>query len=373
MQRSNRKIVFTAPQTVEVQQEEVSTDGLGRDELLIESLYSVVSAGTELACLAGREAWFSLPRVPGYATVGRVAALGGAVTGLCEGEVVLHYGGHQSFNRRKQGDFLLPVPEGIDGAVAAMTRLATVAFTSIRVSDIEAGDFVAVAGLGAVGNLAAQLAQIQGGRVIGVDVSAGRIALARKCGIEQTVNAAQEDAAARLEELTGGEGAAAVIDATGNPRAIAGEMEWVGKRGELILLGTPRGGAGRPHGVAAGRASLAAGLRYPQGSARVAVSRPARSQRQALPGAQLARGVVAAADRPAADARADHPRREPRRRPRGLRRPAHPQRRVRRRSLRLDVVNSRRPSIGVRSTRRPIAALSHLNGGISTGRPTLMK
>lgn len=243
MQRSNRKIVFTAPQTVEVQQEEVSTDGLGRDELLIESLYSVVSAGTELACLAGREAWFSLPRVPGYATVGRVAALGGAVTGLREGEVVLHYGGHQSYNRRKQGDFLLPVPEGIDGAVAAMTRLATVAFTSIRVSDIEAGDFVAVAGLGAVGNLAAQLAQIQGGRVIGVDVSAGRIALARKCGIEQTVNAAQEDAAARIEELTGGEGVAAVIDATGNPRAIAGEMEWVGKRGELILLGTPRGEA----------------------------------------------------------------------------------------------------------------------------------
>ena len=243
MQRSNRKIVFTAPQTVEVQQEEVSTDGLGRDELLIESFYSVVSAGTELACLAGREAWFSLPRVPGYATVGRVAALGGAVSGLREGEVVLHYGGHQSYNRRKQGDFLLQVPEGIDGAVAAMTRLATVAFTSIRVSDIEAGDFVAVAGLGAVGNLAAQLAQIQGGRVIGVDVSAGRIDLARKCGIEQTVNAAQEDAAARLEELTGGEGAAAVIDATGNPRAIAGEMEWVGKRGELILLGTPRGEA----------------------------------------------------------------------------------------------------------------------------------
>ena len=243
MQRSNRKIVFTAPQTVEVQQEEVSTDGLGRDELLIESLYSVVSAGTELACLAGREAWFSLPRVPGYATVGRVAALGGAVSGLREGEVVLHYGGHQSYNRRKQGDFLLPVPEGIDGAVAAMTRLATVAFTSIRVSDIEAGDFVAVAGLGAVGNLAAQLAQIQGGRVIGVDVSTGRIALARKCGIEQTVNAAQEDAAARIEELTGGDGAAAVIDATGNPRAIAGEMEWVGKRGELILLGTPRGEA----------------------------------------------------------------------------------------------------------------------------------
>ena len=164
MQRSNRRIVFAAPDTVEVQQEEVNTDGLGPDELLVESLYSVVSAGTELACLSGGEEWFSFPRVPGYATVGRIVVADGSVTGLREGEVVLHYGGHQAYNRRKQGDFLLPVPGGIDGKVAAMTRLATVAFTSIRVSEIEAGDFVAVAGLGPVGNLAAQLAQIQGGR-----------------------------------------------------------------------------------------------------------------------------------------------------------------------------------------------------------------
>ncbi len=241
MRISNRKIVFAAPQTVEVQQEEVSTDDLGPDELLVESLYSVVSAGTELACLSGREAWFSLPRVPGYAAVGRVAAAGSSVTEAREGDVVLHYGGHQSCNRRKRGDFLLPVPPGIDGKVAAMTRLATVAFTSIRVSGIEAGDFVVVAGLGPVGNLAAQLAQIQGGRVIGVDVSAGRIDLARKCGIEQTIDASQEDAAERIAELTGGAGAASVIDATGNPRAIVAELDWVAKQGELILLGTPRG------------------------------------------------------------------------------------------------------------------------------------
>ena len=241
MQRSNRRIVFVAPQTVEIQQEEVSTDGLGPDDLLVESLYSVVSAGTELACLAGREAWFSFPRVPGYATVGRIVALGNSVTGLREGEVVLHYGGHQSYNRRTRGDFLLPVPEGIDGTVAAMTRLATVAFTSLRVSNIEAGDFVAVAGLGPVGNMAAQLAQIQGGRVIGVDMSAGRIDLARKCGIEQTIDASQEDAAERIREMTDGEGVATVIDATGSPRAIVAEMHWVAKRGELILLGSPRG------------------------------------------------------------------------------------------------------------------------------------
>ena len=241
MQRSNRRIVFAAPETVEVQQEEVGTDGLGADELLVESLYSVVSAGTELACLSGREAWFSFPRVPGYATVGRIVAAGSSVTGLGEGEVVLHYGGHQAYSRRSLGDFLVPVPEGIDLQVAAMTRLATVAFTSIRLSSVEAGNFVAVAGLGPVGNLAAQLARIQGGRVIGVDVSAGRIELARKCGIEHTIDASREDAAEHIRAMTGGEGVETVIDATGSPRAIVAEMHWVAKRGELILLGSPRG------------------------------------------------------------------------------------------------------------------------------------
>ena len=307
MIRSNRRIVFTAPQTMEVQQEEVSTDGLGPDELLVESLYSVVSAGTELACLSGREAWFSFPRVPGYATAGRIVALGNAVTGLREGEVVLHYGGHQAYNRRTRGDLLLPVPDGIDGEVAAMTRLATVALTSIRVSSIEAGDFVAVAGLGPVGNLAAQLAQIQGGRVIGVDMSAGRIDLARKCGIEQTIDASREDAAERIKEMTGGEGVATVIDATGDARAIVAEMDWAAKRGELISPGQSSGrGPGRPHGIAERGASLVARLCHSEGSARVAVSGSARPQHQALSGAKHPRGVVAATNRQAADAQVDH-------------------------------------------------------------------
>ena len=81
MQSSNRRIVFSAPQTVEVQQEEVGSGDLGADELLIESLYSAVSAGTELACLAGLEEWFPFPGVPGYATVGRIVALGSSRAG----------------------------------------------------------------------------------------------------------------------------------------------------------------------------------------------------------------------------------------------------------------------------------------------------
>jgi threonine dehydrogenase-like Zn-dependent dehydrogenase len=100
---------------------------------------------------------------------------------------------------------------------------------------------VAVAGLGLVGNLAAQLAGLQGGRVIGLDISKRRLDLAQTCGVELTVNPAQDDAKARVEELTGGAGVHTLIDATGSPEAIISNLPLIGWLGELILLGSPRG------------------------------------------------------------------------------------------------------------------------------------
>ena len=237
----NTVIRFTDAYTVEITEEEVQLDTLGSDEVLIESLYSVVSAGTELACLSGREFWFQFPRVPGYASVGTIVAVGDRVEKFGVGDVVLNYGGHQKVNRKSETEFLLKVPDGMDLRLVPFTRMATVAFTAIRVSDIELGDDVAVAGLGLVGNFAAQLAGLQGGRVTGVDLVDSRIELARSCGVELAVNPSREDATARFQELTGGAGVHSLIDATGNSKAIISSLPWIGKLGELILLGTPRG------------------------------------------------------------------------------------------------------------------------------------
>ena len=59
--------------------------------------------------------------------------------------------------------------------------------TSLRISNIELGDYVGVLGLGTVGNLAGQLAGLQGGRVIGLDLNEGRIQRALDCGIPQAL------------------------------------------------------------------------------------------------------------------------------------------------------------------------------------------
>ena len=126
-------------------------------------------------------------------------------------------------------------------AQAVFTRMVCVAFTALRISTIELGDFVAVTGLGLVGNFAAQLASLQGGRVIGLDLSARRVELARECGIDHALvidpAAIESDVAA----ITGGAGVTTLIEATGNPRALPPALPLLGRYGEVILLGTPRG------------------------------------------------------------------------------------------------------------------------------------
>ena len=57
----------------------------------------------------------------------------------------------------------LKVPEALPLEWAPFTRMAIIAMTSLRISDIELGDWVGVLGLGTVGNFAAQLAGLQGG------------------------------------------------------------------------------------------------------------------------------------------------------------------------------------------------------------------
>lgn len=237
----NRMITFVAPNRVEIREEEVSVDTLEPNELWVESLYTLVSPATELACLSGQEPWFKLPGVPGYSNVGKVVATGKAVEKFGEGDVVLNYGRHRKYNRMSEEAFILKVPDWMDLRLAPLTRLVTVAFTAIRISDIELGDDVAVVGLGPVGNFAAQLARLQGGSVIGIDLVENRIAVARACGIELAINASREDVAARIAELTRGAGVHSLIDATGIPKAIIDSLPWIGQRGELILLGSPRG------------------------------------------------------------------------------------------------------------------------------------
>jgi 2-desacetyl-2-hydroxyethyl bacteriochlorophyllide A dehydrogenase len=242
-----REVVVTGQNEVELQTRELDERELGPEELLIETEATFISAGTELANYTGREPkvfqpnqWCTYPWRSGYANVGTVRAVGADVTRAEIGQRVFTYGRHGSMVIVNQQRLVIPVPEGMDTTLAAATRMAGVALTSINVSEIRDTPWVAVYGLGMVGNLAAQAFGLRGCRVIGVDPVASRRKLAQSCVIPFAVGGNRQEAHEAVMEITGGHGADITVDAVGHSAVVMQALAATARFGQLILLGSPR-------------------------------------------------------------------------------------------------------------------------------------
>ena len=240
----NTSVLFTAPDRIEVSQLDDDFERLRAHDVLVRTDYSLISAATELACLSGTQVWFPFPATPGYAAVGEVVDVGSEITAVAPGDKVHYWGGHKQFtviDTARPQQICLKLPKGLPLPLAPFTRMAIIAMTALRVSNIELGDYVGVVGLGTVGNLAAQLARLQGGRVIGLDLNSGRLELARDCGIPHALPINPPTVKDDVGAITEGQGVTTLIEATGVPAALPDALPIVGRYGEVILLGTPRG------------------------------------------------------------------------------------------------------------------------------------
>jgi 2-desacetyl-2-hydroxyethyl bacteriochlorophyllide A dehydrogenase len=239
-----KKVTFAGPGRVVFEPVDAELEVRTPTEVIVRNRYSLISAGTELACLGGKESWFPLPGTPGYAAVGEVVAKGDAVTKVSRGDLVFTHGPHAGYFRIDTTDrysgTCLRLPPGLSPDRALFTRMASIAMAAIRTSHIEVGDQVLVTGLGQVGNLAAQLALLQGANVIGVDLSALRCACARECGIASTVGSQDSDWESQVRRLSGNRGVATAIEATGLSAVVTRLVPLMAHFGEIILLGTPR-------------------------------------------------------------------------------------------------------------------------------------
>jgi len=105
--------------------------------------------------------------------------------------------------------------------------------------DIRAGDVVLVTGPGAIGLTAAQIARASGATVIvcGTAEDRPRLETAARLGADVTVDVTAQDLAAKVRELTSGEGADVVIECSGADRAIRSGIEAIRKQGQFLQLG----------------------------------------------------------------------------------------------------------------------------------------
>ncbi len=238
-------IVFPKPNVVEVCTEEVSTQDLAPLEVVVRNEASIISAGTELSRLTDVLGGTKYPLRPGYGSIGRVVAKGSGVEDVQIGQRVFYAGKHASVQRFLHGQnhqwgILYPVREDVDPVEATFACLAQIAMTAPNVTQLHLGDTVAVFGLGAVGNLAAQLYRLAGARVIGLDPVEARCEQARRVGIAEVINVAPDQQVQAVKDLTAGQGAHVTVDAAGHSAVIANALQATRLFGQVILLGTPR-------------------------------------------------------------------------------------------------------------------------------------
>ncbi|MBI4023542.1 MAG: zinc-binding alcohol dehydrogenase [Verrucomicrobia bacterium] len=242
-----KRVVFTEPHRAVLEEFELDDNRLGEQEILVRTLCSVISAGTEGAAFTGLEAEhpgarnFGYPCGTGYGNVGEILKVGKSVEGLKEGDIAFTTAPHASrakFNTYQR--ICVKAPDGLDLKQAVFARMAGVAITAVRKADFSLGDPVLVIGLGLVGNFAAQEFLLAGADVMGVDVAEPRLEKAPQCGIANVVNPQKTDLQQAVNEWTDGKGARVVVEAIGQPELIAQAAQLARRHGDIILLGSPR-------------------------------------------------------------------------------------------------------------------------------------
>lgn len=214
------------------------------NQILLKTHYSIISPGTELAIFRD-DFWSTLPHFPGYGAVGEVVKVGDEIAerghSVQEGDLLFCYNGHASHSLTAPGHVIAPLPASVNRQHAVFTRMAAVAMTALRVEPSELGDWIAIQGLGLVGNFAAQLFQLAGAKVIGLEISSERRAKAAACGIQHIIDPSSVEPKEAIMELTKGKGVSTLIEATGVPSLVEPACDLIAKEGTLILLGSPRG------------------------------------------------------------------------------------------------------------------------------------
>ncbi|MGI5489510.1 zinc-dependent alcohol dehydrogenase [Microtetraspora malaysiensis] len=235
-------VEFVKPGEVRVASEDVAPPGAG--EVLCRSTLSLISPGTELACLRGEfdpgsnwEEWVRYPFRPGYSMAGVVEAVGAGVTNLRPGDRVQSYAPHQELVTLKAGEARL-LPDDVSDEEAVWVPLVVTAAAGAARAAITMGETVAVLGLGPVGQLVVQYAVAHGAsRVMAIDTDARRLDLARESGATDVLAMSAADARSAVADLTGGRLVDVVFDVTGSPAVLSQAVRLARRLGRVVLLG----------------------------------------------------------------------------------------------------------------------------------------
>ncbi len=212
----------------------------------------------------------SPPFVPGHEGVGRVTAVGDAVTAVRAGDRVAvpwlgkacghcdycvsgwetlclrqlntgyGYDGGFADTVLAYGDYVGTVPDGIDPVEAApLTCAGVTTYKAIKVADVSPTDLVLISGVGGLGHLALQYAKIAGATVAAVDITDEKLALAKELGADIVIDARSEDVAAVVKRHGGADAAIGLAVDNESFRVAFSSLR---RGGRLVLVALPAHG-----------------------------------------------------------------------------------------------------------------------------------
>jgi threonine dehydrogenase-like Zn-dependent dehydrogenase len=145
------------------------------------------------------------------------------------------HGAMSSYMVFPAGALVHKVSKSLAPAHAAFAEPLSCALHAVERAAISFDDTVVVAGCGPIGlGMVAGAKAKTPARVIALDLAPSKLELARECGADVTVNIAEDDAVARVLELTGGIGADVYLEGSGHPAAVAQGLRLLRKLGTFV-------------------------------------------------------------------------------------------------------------------------------------------
>ncbi len=225
--------------------------------------------GTDFHAFRGKQPFFTYPRILGHELGVEIVEVGANDSGLKAGdkcavepylncgtciacrrgrpnccERIKVLGVHADGGMREM--FTFPAAKLHKSDKLSLEQLALVETLGIGAHAVarakpEKDEFVLVVGAGPIGLSVIQFAQIEGAKVIVLDVDDNRLEFCRRqFDVHETLNAAA-DPIAKIKSLTGGDLPTCVFDATGNAASMAASFGYVANSGRLVFVGLFQG------------------------------------------------------------------------------------------------------------------------------------
>ena len=229
-------------------------------------VHRVGICGSDISGYLGKMPFYSYPRIPGHELGVEVVEVGAGVTNVkpgdrcsiepymnCQQCIACRRGNGNCCRQLKvlgvhtdggmRPKFTVPARKLHPSAKLSLEQLALVETLAIGCHAVnrgkpESGENALVIGAGPIGLSVIEFLKLAGVRITVLDLNEQRLAFCRDTmGVHHTIRIGDGTEMKQLEEVTGGDLATLVIDATGNPKAMSNAFNYVAHTGRLVFVG----------------------------------------------------------------------------------------------------------------------------------------